>query len=157
MLQKVWNAHNVTLSTKLKLFNSIVVSVLIYGCESWKGLKEVENRVRRFESGCLRKICKIRWTDHVSEEELRRRTGQPSVIGVIKRKRWRWYGYVLRMPPCRVPKQAISWAPAGRRSVGRPKDTWRRTIARETRERNLDQLSVMAIAEGQTGVEELCC
>ena len=57
-----------------------MVSVLIYGCESWKGLKQIENRVRIFESGCLRKICNIRWTDHVSEDELRRRTGQPSVI-----------------------------------------------------------------------------
>ena len=34
MLQKVWNANNITQSTKLKLFNSIVVSVLLYGCES---------------------------------------------------------------------------------------------------------------------------
>ena len=66
MLDKVWNAHNVSLSTKLKLFNSIVISVLIYGYESWKGLKEIENRVRRFESGCLRTIMKIRWYDHVS-------------------------------------------------------------------------------------------
>ena len=86
MLHKVWNAHNVTLPTKLKLFNSIVISVLIYGCESWKGLKEVENRVRRFESGCLRKILNIRWSDHVSEDDLRRRTGQPSEIGGNKKE-----------------------------------------------------------------------
>ena len=36
MLNNVWRAHNMSLSTKLTLFNSIVVSVLIYGCESWK-------------------------------------------------------------------------------------------------------------------------
>ena len=30
MLDKVWNANNVSLSTKLTLFNSIVISVLLY-------------------------------------------------------------------------------------------------------------------------------
>ena len=155
MLHKVWNAHNVTLPTKLKLFNSIVISVLTYGCESWKGLKEVENRVRRFESGCMRKMLNIRWSDYVSEDDLRRRTGQPSVIGVIKRRRWKWYGHVLRMPPCRLPKQAISWTPNGRRRVGRPKDTWRRTIARETREKNLDQEDLIVLAENRSAWRNL--
>ena len=59
LLQKVWNAHNVTLPTKFKRFNSIVISVLIYGCESWRGLKEVGNRVRRFESRYVRKFLNI--------------------------------------------------------------------------------------------------
>ena len=147
MLNNVWNAHNISLSTKLKLFNSIVISVLIYGCESWKGLKEVENRVRRFESGCLRKILKIRWFDHVSEVELRRRTGQQSIVEVVKTRRWRWYGHVLRMPQHRLPKQAIGWTPSGRRNVGRPRDTWRRTMTREMREKNLDHHDVVTLAE----------
>ena len=60
-MERVWNKNGVCLRTKLKLFNSIVLSVLLYGCESWKGLKEVDERVRRFESGGLRKIVKIRW------------------------------------------------------------------------------------------------
>ena len=154
-MEKVWNENGISLRTKLKLFNSIVLSVLLYGCESWKGLREVENRVRRFESGCLRKILNIRWSDYVSEDELRRRTGQPSVIGIIKRRRWRWYGHVLRMPPSRLPKQANSWTPVGRRRVGRPKDTWRRTVAREAREKNLDQENMMALAEDRSAWRDL--
>ena len=149
-LNKVWNAQNISLSTKLKLFSSIVISILIYGCESWKGLKEIENRVRRFESGCLRKIMNIRWFDHVSEVELRRRTGQRSVVELIKSRRWRWYGHVLRMPQYRLPKQANGWTPSGRRSVGRPKDTWRRTMTREMREKNLDQNDVVTLAVDRT-------
>ena len=34
---------------------------VLYECESWKGLKQVEEMVRIFESGFLRKIMKIRW------------------------------------------------------------------------------------------------
>ena len=55
------------------------------------GKVEVENRVRKFESGCLRKIMKFRWCDMVSEEELRAKTGQKSVIERLRMCRWRWY------------------------------------------------------------------
>ena len=96
-LKNVWKEDRVSLQTKLKLFNAIVISVLLYGCETWKGLKEVEDRMRRFESNCLRRIMKIQWYDHVSEEELRRRTGQQSVVDKIKIARWKWYGHALQM------------------------------------------------------------
>ena len=154
-LNKVWDAHNISLTTKLKLFNSIVISVLLYGCESWKRLKEIENRVRRFESGCLRKILNIMWYDHVSEIELRETTGQQSVVEVIKMRRWRWYGHVLRMQDDRLPKQAIGWTPTGRRNVGRPKDTWRRTMNREMREKNLNHDGVVAMATDRSAWRNL--
>ena len=150
-MEKVWNEDGISLRTKLKLFNSIVVSVLLYGCETWKGLKEIEERVRRFESGCLRRIMKIRWYDMVSEEELRRRTGQQSVIEKIRTSRWRWFGHVLRMPDDRLPKQALHWRPAGSRRVGRPKDTWQRTIQRDMTVKNLDRADVEARAEDRDG------
>ena len=69
-MKNVWNNGKI-LKTKLKLFNSIIVSVLVYGCETWKGLKKVENRLRVFESNCLRKILNIKWYEHVSEKEVR--------------------------------------------------------------------------------------
>ena len=72
--------------------------------ESWKELKGTEERVRRFEGNCLRRIMKIRWYDHVSEEELRRSTGQQSVVEKIKLVRWKSYGHVLRIPEERITK-----------------------------------------------------
>ena len=41
-MKKVWNICAMSLKTKMKLFNEIVTSILLYGCETWKGLKEVE-------------------------------------------------------------------------------------------------------------------
>ena len=146
-MSNVWNENAISLRTKLKIFNSIVISILTYGCESWKGLNEIEKRLRCFESGCLRKLLNIRWFDRVSEEELRRRTGQRSIVEELKKSRWRWYGHVLRMPDQRIPKQAMHWRPAGRRRVGRPKDTWQRTIERERRERGLNLEDVEARAQ----------
>ena len=94
----------------------------------------------------MRKILNIMWYDHISEIELRSRTGQQSVVGVIKMRRWRWYGHVLRMQDDRLPKQTIGWMPTGRRNVGRPRDTWRRTMNREMREKNLNHDRVVVMA-----------
>ena len=79
-----------SLRTKLKFFNIIVLSLLLYVCKSWKGLREIEERVRRIEGGYLRKIMNIRWYDIVSEEELRHRSGQYSVREKLKINHWRW-------------------------------------------------------------------
>ena len=145
-MKKVWNSGGISLKTKLRLFNATVMTVLLYGSETWKGLKEIENKLRVFESNCLRKIMNIKWYEHVTEEEVRRRSGQQSVIQKWKTQRWRYYGHVLRMSEERLPKQVLSWTPEGRRRRGRPKDTWRRTIQRDVRSKELTDEDVQSAA-----------
>ena len=117
-------------------------AVLLYGYESWKGLKEIEERVRRFESGCLMKTMKIRWFDMVSKEQLRRRTEQQTIVEKLRVNRWRWFGHVLSMPDRRIPKHALRCRQTGRRRVGRPKDIWQRTFKRDLTEKGLDRADV---------------
>ena len=76
---------------------------------------------------------KITLYEHVSEDEVRRRSGQQSVVEKIRYHRWRYYGYVLRMDEDRLPQQTLEWQREGTRRVGRPKDTWRRTMERDMR------------------------
>ena len=44
-------------------------------------------------------------------------------------------GHALRMPNTENTKVALFWTPEGKRKRGRPKETWRRTVAREIKER----------------------
>ena len=48
---RVWNENGMSPQTKVKLFNSIVISALAYGIEFWKGLKDKEKRLSRFKAG----------------------------------------------------------------------------------------------------------
>ena len=107
--------------------------------------------MRRFESNCLRKILKVRWYEHISEMEIRRRSGIEPVTQKIKRNRLRYLGHVMRMDENRLPKQALRWRPAGRRRVGRPKETWKRTVERiaRTQDVSLEQMEEMAQDRGQ--------
>ena len=108
---------------KLKFFNGTVIPVLLYDSVAWKGLKEVETKLRVFESNCLRKVMSIKWFEHVTEEEVRKRNGQQSVIQTLKTERWRYYGHMLRMNEEKLPKQVLIWRTEGSRRQGRPKDT----------------------------------
>ena len=52
----------------------------------------------------------------------------------IRRRRWNWIGHLLRKErndDCMV---AMEWQPEGKRNVGRPKPTWRRTVEKESRQ-----------------------
>ena len=53
-MERVMNENGMSFRTKFNLFNSFVSSVLLYGSQSWKGLKEIRESVSRFESVCLR-------------------------------------------------------------------------------------------------------
>ena len=73
-LKKIWKAGKISLRTKLRLFNSNVKSVLLYGCETWKTTDTVMRRVQTFINSCLRKILKVKWQDKVRNEAIWERT-----------------------------------------------------------------------------------
>ena len=50
---------------------------------------------------------------------------------VIMRRRWAWIGHLLRMDTSKICVTALTWTPEGKRRLGRPKTTWRRTVETE--------------------------
>ena len=58
-LSNVWKASKISNSTKIRLFNSNVKSVLLYGCETWRATQGVINKRQVFVNRCLRKILKV--------------------------------------------------------------------------------------------------
>ena len=50
-LNKLWDAGELSLGTKLQLLRACVLSVLLYDSERWTLKKEDERRVRAFEEG----------------------------------------------------------------------------------------------------------
>ena len=69
-LKKTWRSNNISRRTKLKLFKTLVVPVLLYGSETWKMNKRENKEVDVFQNKCLRQILQIHWEDHTSNEKL---------------------------------------------------------------------------------------
>jgi len=79
------------------------------------------------------------YTAHVTNEEVRRRTGQPPAI---VSRRLRLFGHITRADPSqdhfRALQAAINRLPTDwRRRIGRPRQTWLRTIESDLQPTNL--------------------
>ena len=132
-LSKIWSSKKFSLTLKLRFYNSNVISTLLYGCETWQMKTSQEKKLDAFDTKCLRKILGIKWSDFVSNEEVRDRSQQPSVSTTICKRRLRWLGHVWRLPESRPANQALRWTPVGQRKRGRPKMNWRQTVERDLR------------------------
>ena len=106
-LQSVWKAGNIRTYTKIRIFNTNVKSVLLYGSETWKLTKQTINKLQSFINGCLRKIMKIHWPETIRNVVLWRKTGQQPVEREIKKRKWRWIGHTLRKPADNVTRQSL--------------------------------------------------
>ena len=130
-LGKIWRASQFSSTTKVRIFNSLVKPVLLYGSETWK-MNDGDNRlVDTFMFRCLRQILRIHWPYVISNEEILRRTDSTRISVEVQTRRWRWIGHVLRMEQDSHCATALTWQPEGKRKRGRPKTTWRRTVEAE--------------------------
>ena len=109
-----------------KILISNVKSLLLYGAETWRTAKAMLSKIQRFINYCLRKIMNIRWFDKVRNEDLWQSANQYSISIHSKKRKCAWIGHTLRKPPGSITRQALKWNPQGKRSRGRPRNTWHR-------------------------------
>jgi len=108
---------------KIRIFNTNVKSVLLYGCETWKTITKI---LQTFINKCLRRIMNIKWTDKITNEELWRIAKEKPIEIQKKRRQWNWIGHTLRKEAVAIEKTALDWNPQGYRRRGRTKRTWRK-------------------------------
>src|SRR5579871_5016936 len=64
---------------------------------------------------CLRRIIRVFSPDKISNNKLLQDTNQESIDNIIRKRRWRWLGHVMRMNPDIPAKIALTWTPEGKR------------------------------------------
>ena len=47
-LKNIWRARNISLRTKMRIFNASVKTVLLYGSETWKSTKGIMSGLQAF-------------------------------------------------------------------------------------------------------------
>ena len=133
-LNKIWRSNRLSTHTKVRLYMSLVRSVLTYGNESWYCNETIERRFRVFENKALRRILGVRWQERVPNSTIREITQVPWLDEWMMSSRWRWLGHILRADQHRIVREAVDWEPIGTRRRGRPRPTWMKTIRREARD-----------------------
>ena len=88
--------------------------------------KATERRINSLDQWCLRRILNITWSEHVTNSEIRRRTGQPLLSDIVRARRLQLFGHVARADKSQDHSRALSaciWhSPKNwKRRLGRPR------------------------------------
>jgi hypothetical protein len=124
---------------KNKIYRTVILPVVLYGCETWLMTLREEHRLRVFENRALRRIFGPK-RDEVTgewrklhEEELNNLYSLPNSVRVIKLKRMRWAAHVAHMGEGRDVYRVFMGKPELMRPLGRPRRRWQDSIRKDLR------------------------
>jgi hypothetical protein len=86
-------------NVKVKIYKTVILPVVLYGCETWSLTLREENRLRVFENRVLRRIFGPKRDEVTGEwrklrnEELHNLYSFPDIIRQVKLRRMRWAGH----------------------------------------------------------------
>ena len=100
-VQNLLSSRLLSRKLKIKIYRTIILPVVLYGCEAWSLTLREERKLRVFENMVLRRIFGPR-RDEVTREWRRLHNEEVSdlyanIVRVIKSRRMRWAGHVARM------------------------------------------------------------
>jgi hypothetical protein len=117
-------------NVKIKIYKTIILPVVLYGCETLSLTLREEHRLRVFENRVLRRIFGLKRDEVIGgwrklhNEELHGLYSSPSIVRVTKSRRMRWVGHVAHMGEMRNVYSILVGEPEGRRLLGRPRHRW---------------------------------
>ena len=146
-LNKIWQNKRIGQATKVKIYETLVLSVLLYNSETWTMKEATKNSVLVFEMGCLRKILGVSRRNHIRNLDIRAALNvEVDVVRKIQRRRLKYFGHVTRMEGSRFPNLALYGRVHGHRERGRPRKRWLDNIREDCLEINLDVVGATRLA-----------
>ena len=131
LTKRLWRRTDISIRTKMKVFNAAIIPILVYGSESWCPLKSDIDRLEVFHMQCLRTVYGCSLLDRISNKAVRQHClDQPPVETIVMRNRIRWLGHVARMNDSRICKRIwLEPNPVGWRcTTNAPKKTWDKLV-----------------------------
>src|SRR5215469_17627429 len=126
-VQNLLSSNLLSKTLKIKIYRTIILPVVLYGCENRSLTMREERRLRVFENRALRRVFGPKRDEVTGEwrklhsEELMDLYSLPNIVRVVKSRRMRWAGHVARMGEGRGVHRVLVGKPEGKRPLGRPR------------------------------------
>ena len=139
-VQNLLSSRLLSKNLKIKIYRTVILPVVLYGCETWSLTLREERKLRVFVNMVLRRIFEPR-RQEVTGDWRRLHNGKlndlyssPNNLPVIKLRRMRWSEHVAQMGEERGMYRILVGKPEGRRPLGRPRRRWMDNIRKYLQE-----------------------
>ena len=118
----------------MRLYNSLVISIITYSSASWTLTNAQKKRLDAFNTKALRRTVGVRWYDYVTNASILTRTGQPPLTTTICKLRLSAFGHICRLQPGTQAIDILDSKPPSswHRPRGRPPLRWADQITNDT-------------------------
>ena len=111
---------SISVGLRKRFIKAYVWSTFLYGCEAWNISKEMERRIEALEMWLYRRMLKISWVDHVSNEQVLQRAGaEREIMASLRQRQLRFLGHTMREQ--QLESLCLMGKVEGRRGRGRPR------------------------------------
>ena len=140
-LQRIWSHSTISIQRKIVLFNSLIISKLLYGLDGTQLNESEKKRLDAFHAKCLRRILKVphSFYNHVSNSQILQAAHTQPLTSILVRRQLKLFGQIALMPKSHDLRSIVfncnsfTKLIADPRRRGRPRNCW------------LDELHAIAI------------
>ena len=152
-MQNLLSSSLLSKNLKIKIYRTIILNVVFYGCETWSLTLREELKLRVFENRVLRRIFGPKGDEVTGDwrklhnEELNALYSSPNIVWVIKSRKMRWAGHVARMGEERDVYRFLVGKPDGKRPLGRPRCRWEDNVKMDFQEVGCGGMDCIELAQ----------
>ena len=132
-MSDVLTARNIEIETRKRLARCYVLSTLLYASETWTLNADTCKKINSFEMWMYRKMLKISYTSHTTNEEVLKRIHEKglSLEKNIKMRKTQYFGHLIRKD--KMQKSLLEGRVCAKRPRGRPRKSWMKNIMEWTK------------------------
>jgi len=130
------------------MVKAFVWSVAFYGSEAWTPQKEDIRRLETFEIWIWRRMMKVPWTEHKTNEEILKMVEtEGEIMDTVRSRQKRWLGHILRHDS--LLRIKLEGQIEGKKAYGRPR-TMMLDWLLKTKEGNISYEELKMSAQGRS-------
>ena len=137
----IFASTNLTFDAKRVVYESLILTILLYGAETWCLTESTFHQLRLFHARCVRTMCRVNRlhtrVHRISTASLLGRLGLQSIDIYVTKKQLRWAGHVWRMDWSRLPRKMLTCWVREPRPRGCPEFTYGRGLRKALKKANV--------------------
>jgi len=120
ILNNVFRPQKTLTKTRIKLYNTLALPVLLYGSETWTIKASAARRITAAEMKYMRRTAGYTWTDYKTNAQIAKELKITPISDKLLEYKRSWIQHANRMPRNILPRVMKYYCPTGRRNHGRP-------------------------------------